>query len=795
MIRRPSCCTSLLTLLFLSATFVVPGVAGEIKWKSGAVVPPPQAAPEVYAALTRIAERGESQHVVVQFADAVTPAQRVVLEEAGVELLSYVGSNAYFARVSPSSDTNAASRAAPLAWVGDVALDWKLHPVLARHEVPEWAVVDAARSDNPTVAAYLLFHRDVPLDATALQLAESHGAFVVDVLETVNGLVIELPLDNVAALAAEDAVQWIEPPLPQFSPVNNSIRALVGADTVQAPPYNLYGSGVTVLVYDAGEADATHPDFGGRLSVRDASSPDNHPTHVSGTIGGDGTNSSGQYRGMAPGVTIEQYTFEVVGGLQEGFLYTDPGDIEQDYGEAINVYGAHIANNSIGSNVESNNFDCVMQGDYGVTDSIIDAIVRGSLSGGEPFRIVWAAGNERQGDRCDVEGYGDYYSIAPPVGAKNHISVGAVNSNDDSMTSFSSWGPTDDGRLKPDICAPGCQSNDDNTVTSTFGGGGYGGYCGTSMACPTVVGMSSLLLEDYRVHYPGQPDFRNSTLKVLLAQNAVDLGNPGPDYQFGYGSVRIQPTIDFMRQGNFMEAEVGHGETYLALVEVQPGDPPLKITLAWDDAPATPNASPALVNDLDLVVYRPSTAVAGDCDGDGDVDGNDFNQFADCLAGPEATPPGGCECADRDGDDDVDVADFAAFALNFGNTSGVGERAYPWTLDPLNPSAPAVRTQGDQVNNIEQVVVDTPEAGLWRVEIHGFNVPEGPQPFSLCTSSLLINSSSTGVVSLNRGAYACTDTVGVKVVDTDLNADDEMIETVLVTVSSDSEAGGAKQCC
>jgi hypothetical protein len=65
--------------------------------------------------------------------------------------------------------------------------------------------------------------------------------------------------------------------------------------------------------------------------------------------------------------------------------------------------------------------------------------VRGSL--GAPFRIVWANGNERQGSRCDVEGYGDYYSTAPPAGAKNHITVGALNSNNDSMTSFSELGP------------------------------------------------------------------------------------------------------------------------------------------------------------------------------------------------------------------------------------------------------------------------------------------------------------------------------------------------------------------
>ena len=193
---------------------------------------------------------------------------------------------------------------------------------------------------------------------------------------------------------------------------------------------------------------------------------------------------------------------------------------------------------------------------------------------------------------------------------------------------------------------------DDNTVTSTYGGGGYGGYCGTSMACPTVVGMSALLIEDYRDYYPGQPDFRNSTLKILLAQNAVDHGNPGPDYQFGYGSVRIQPTIDFMRAGNFFEAEVEHGGTYIALVDAQPGDPQLKITLAWDDPPATPNASPALVNDLDLIVFQPTTATAsGDLNCDGSTNSLDIDPFVLALTDPlgyEAAFPA-CDINNADG--------------------------------------------------------------------------------------------------------------------------------------------------
>ncbi len=229
---------------------------------------------------------------------------------------------------------------------------------------------------------------------------------------------------------------------------------------------------------------------------------------------------------------------------------------------------------------------------------LIDAIVQGSL--GAPMRIIWANGNER-GGAC-----GNQFNLtAPPACAKNHITVGALNSNDDSMTSFSSWGPTDDGRIKPDVSAPGCQLGGDGGVTSTWDDGGYGTICGTSMASPTVCGLSALILEDFKALYPTEPLPRNSTLKILLAHNAVDLGNTGPDYKFGYGSVRVKDTIDFMRAGSFLEDSVDQGEDKVFFVYVSPGASLLKATLAWDDPAGAVNTIPELVNDLDVVADTP----------------------------------------------------------------------------------------------------------------------------------------------------------------------------------------------
>lgn len=715
-------CLALFAVLSLAAA-----AAGDVRFRTGVAILPNKPAAQAAGDAVGLAPAHGSRHIVVQFAGPVQGAQRAALRAAGLDLLSYLGDDAYFAAVAAGADRDAIAVAAPLRAAMDIRPAWKLHPALAAGEVVKWSVVELDKADpgNPTVAAYVLFHPDVGR-AAARDLVQQLGGVVARELASLNGLVIEMPYQGLFVLAADDAVQWIEPPLPPWSEVNNSNRTRVGADTVFGPPYNLTGAGVDVLVYDGGQV-FVHNDLAGRVTVggSDTSGISSHATHVAGTIGGAGTVQP-QYRGMAPAVDIISYGFEQEGGLHEGFLYTDPGDLEADYGEAINVYGADISNNSIGSNVEPNGFDCSWQGDYGVTSAVIDAVARGSVSGGAPFRIVWANGNERQGSRCDVEGFGDYYSIAPPADAKNHITVGALNSNDDSVTSFTSWGPTDDGRMKPDVSGPGCQSNDDFGVTScTSSATGYTTLCGTSMSSPTVCGLSALLLEDYRSAHPGEPDFRGSTLKVLLAHTAADVQNAGPDYQTGYGSVRIPEAVDFLRSGSLVEAEVDNAGSYNVVVVVNPGDPVLRVTLAWDDAPGTPNVNPNLVNDLDLVVTSPS-----------------------------------------------------------------GVRAYPWTLNPANPSAPAVRTAENHRDNIEQVFVADPEVGGWSVEVRGTSVPEGPQPFSIAGSPLLVNCSSQGSIGLDRSRYNCSASATLRVVDCDLNSDDALVDTVNVTIASTSEPAG-----
>ncbi|CAG1010939.1 partial Serine protease AprX, partial [Phycisphaerales bacterium] len=333
--------------------------------------------------------------------------------------------------------------------------------------------------------------------------------------------------------------------------------------------------------------------------------------------------------------------------------------------------GADLATNSIGTNVSNNGFSCTWYGDYGTCAAVIDSIIRGSnVTQGNPFRVTWAAGNERTTSRCATPT--GYFYLGPPAGAKNQMCIGSVDSNSDNLSNFSSVGPTDDGRMRPDFCAPGCQVGGDGGVTSCTSSSdtAYASLCGTSMATPTAAGCAALLMQDFRANFPAEPDPRNSLLKVLFAQSAADRGNPGPDFFYGYGSIRVQNAVDLLRMGNFQESQVAQGDDVSLDITVPAGQTDLAITLAWDDAPAAGNANPVLVNDLDLEVFAPNS----------------------------------------------------------------GPQAFPWTLSQTTPSANAERTQANRKDNIEQVKVENPAAGVWHVRVHGFNVPVGPQPFSIVAS-------------------------------------------------------------
>lgn len=736
--HRPTCWS---TLTVVACTVASSALAGNdsVELRNGSLDMPTLGSAQLQEQVATLAARPDQRYTVVLLRNELAKAQRLALGREGVELLTCLGPRTWIAAVDARLAEGDARLSDRIAWMGELPTSAKLHPDLAAGIVPEWTIdrraIDALDQNapfdpvrllkelddahDPVIAVYVLAHRNIDLINFADLITAELPLEVRSKIVTMNGLLVRLPMSVVDTLVAFDEVLWIEPALPAFAENNNSNRLNTQVEEIWAAPYSLSGSGVVAMVYDGGIADSSHPDFSGRLTTHDSSGTSSHATHVSGTVGGDGTNSAGLHAGMAPGCTIVSYGFEQEGGLNEGFLYTDPGDIEVDYTDAILTHGAVVANNSIGTNTAPNGYPCEWTGDYGVTSGVIDSVVRGAL--GDSIRIVWANGNERQTTRC-----GDLYNTtAPPACAKNHITVGALNSNDDSVTTFTSFGPSDDGRIKPDISAPGCQSDGDTGVTSTTPGGGYSSYCGTSMAAPTVTGIAALIIEEWRQLHPGEADISNAGLKALLANSGDDLGNVGPDCQFGFGTVRARAAIDSLRAEGVIESEVIDGSINEHLVIVEAGQPQLRITLAWDDEPASPLPTLALVNDLDLRVTDPA-----------------------------------------------------------------GNVIDPWTIDPANPGLAATRSGPDRLNNMEQVSVQNPMSGAWRVQIVGHAIPVGPQTYALAADPNPIACSSTGVVGFGGQRVQPDTIVSISVVDCDLNTNDEVTDTIAVSISSDDDPLG-----
>ncbi len=249
-------------------------------------------------------------------------------------------------------------------------------------------------------------------------------------------------------------------------------------------------------------------------------------------------------------------------------------------------------------------------GKYGASAVLLDQIIRGgnSVVGmGDKYIATWAVGNERGwATSC-----GTYNTISPPAAAKNPIHVGGSNTNNNTQYAHGSWGPTEDGRIKPTVTAGVCQTTADLGITSTdnFPADTYTVKCGTSMATSAVAGGLALMLQHYRDVYGTSGSFWPATAKAILIQTATDFGNTGPDYQWGFGQVDIHAAVDLISRKAFRQDSIDQNEVDLFYFIVAEETDPAQVTLAWDDFEATLNANPTLINNLDLELVSPSGVI------------------------------------------------------------------------------------------------------------------------------------------------------------------------------------------
>ena len=632
-----------------------------------------------------LAARGqETVHVLVQLRETPSDAEKAALWRDGLDLGAYVPGSAWIAAVPAARLASVAARS-DVRWLTLWDESRKVHPNVVQGDWAPWAR-DPERPGWVMIA--LLLHHDTLLE-DAYKLVDAVGGVAMPPLDGLHGATAWVPEEKVAELAGFEQVLWIQEGPPPLTPTNDGVRATMRVDPVHVAPYSLNGSGVRIFVFDAGTVRATHETFRvgagpSRVTVIDATAVNNHPTHVAGTAAGDGdpTGPAARGRGTAPAANVLSAGYEQFFGTM--LFWDNAGDIQADYALARNTHNADLGTNSIGSNTASNGYPCIREGDYDVSGSLIDGIVRGdNVTVGSAVIMTWANGNERGGGpppgRCGA----NYVTTAPPSCAKNPIHVGAVYSDGAAMTSFSSWGPCDDGRLKPVISAPGCETGrvtGETAVYSSLAGNDtqYGLSCGTSMATPAVAGTVALLIQDWRARGFGGPFARPlpALVKAKLVHSARDLGQHGPDYIYGYGEVDAKNLIDQLRAGTGALGAAGpvvwgtDSITNAAVdnwnFTVPVGTGELKATLAWDDAAAAAFVANAAVNNLTLQLIAPGGVIVHN-----------------------------------------------AFVLN-----------------PANAHLPAT-TGLNAIDNQEQVLVQNPTPGVWTVRVTGTNVPVGPQTYGL----------------------------------------------------------------
>ena len=406
---------------------------------------------------------------------------------------------------------------------------------------------------------------------------------------------------------------------------------------------NLSGSSASVKgklgIWDDGRVRSTHVEMVNRILQKGTNTANgDHATHVAGTLIAAGVNPlvkgmaygqqqliaysefSSDVSGMlaeAPGLLVSNHSYATVAGWVNNTtenrweFYGDPGATE-DY-----KFGYYINKAQLYDSIAYNfpNYLIVLAGGNNRNDN--------GPAVGQPY---WRYNSNGQmvnaGNRPAGISSNNGYDITPASAtAKNVLTVGAVSSlptgyskpSDVVLAAFSSFGPTDDGRIKPDVVADGLN------VTSSIStsDNAYATYSGTSMSAPSVSGSALLLQEYYSKLHPGS-FMHSATLKGLIIHTADEAGaNAGPDYQYGWGIVNMVKAAAVITSNNadqkIFENTLPNG-TQFSLPVVASGKGSVVVTICWTDPKGTVddvnrlnNRTKKLVNDLDIRIKRGST--------------------------------------------------------------------------------------------------------------------------------------------------------------------------------------------
>lgn len=593
-----------------------------------------------------------------------------LLATSNLTIEGYIPNYAYLVTANKHTIKNLLS-SGRITWASQYKPEWKLSPYIYSEPYPE------------TLHVWLFDDADV---SNAIRLVEKSGGTVTKSHDGSNKLLwILIDRDLLNDIASLDCVRWIEPfHAPQF--LNDKAQWVLQSwqkDNRSLWDKGLDGTGVIGSTGDGGintnhvmfkdstvnittwgdfpnhrkiiayKPSATGADFGDSRQAANF-----HGTHTAGTVCGNDAywNGTSAYDGIA--INSKLYFIDVGNSSGEIAYPSDYNDMYAMPWEGNDAGRASFMSNSWGTRSPKRSYDLACR----QTDEFV---------WNHPnFLILFAAGNDGLG------------GVGTPSTAKNLVCVGATSNGvaANVATGFSSVGPTDDGRQKPAVVAPG------QNIYSAHGGtpDGYRSESGTSMATPATAGATALIVQYLREgYYPtGIKNLADSVepsaalLKaMLITSTIVDFSAISiPDTKVGWGRVCLDSVLYFKGEDNrlyFHDNNLGieTGDEAIYYLDLKDNDWPLRATLVWSDAPAEMSAAKKIVNDLDLEAKSPSGKV---------YRGN-------------------------------------VFSANYSEDGGTA----------------------DNTNVEEALRIKSPEKGIWTIRVIGKNIPKGYQPYALVLTGML----------------------------------------------------------
>lgn len=382
----------------------------------------------------------------------------------------------------------------------------------------------------------------------------------------------EANIENVCKMPFVKYISIIDPTIEYENNQARTNHRVNVLDSEYSTGFHYDGTGVSVAVGDDGGI-GPHIDFKGRVinHPNNIAAGGTHGDHVCGIVGGAG-NMDPTTVGNAKGADIHVY---------------------DDYG---NITSANTHYNTQGVRITSNSLGQGCNAGYNNNAVFSDNLVNGKFS----LLSVHSAGNSG-GTTCGGVPQGFYTITGGYKAGKNVLAVGNLL-KDDALAPSSSKGPSEDGRIKPDICGVG------TNVNSTQPDNAYDVFTGTSMSCPGVAGTLATLWQAYRDTHAGNDPY-SALMKALVLNTADDLGNEGPDFSFGFGRINARRALDVMNLNQFYIDSVDNGQTLNYQINVPVGTRLAKFMLYWSDPAGNPANSIVLVNDLDITVTDPNNNV------------------------------------------------------------------------------------------------------------------------------------------------------------------------------------------